>query len=150
MATNTFLAKVKKESGKDEFQWISQNRTLYADQLTENGPTNEEERKAFCPKSMKDVFDICNPRKTDVNLETEDDRPVAEDFEFHELKDFEDEQLIEKSPCLRKQKQLIATYNAMLYQLERNRMLKNVLKDDDARATLEKTLLTLIAELEEK
>lgn len=149
MATKTILARIKEESGTDEFLWLSQNRTLYADQFTENGPSNEKERKAINPKSMKDVFEYYQPQKTGVQLETEDDTPVVEDFQFQEIKDFEDEHLIENSSLLSKQKQLITTYDSIIRQLERNRMLKSVLKDNDARAVLKNTLMALIAELEE-
>lgn len=147
MTSKTILARIKEESGTDEFQWLSQNRTLYADQLTENGPSGEEERKPIHPKSMEMVFNSFHPKKTGVELEKEDDTSVVENFVFNKIKDFDDEQLIDNSPCLHRQKQLVTTYDSIIRQLERNRMLKNALKDSEARTALENTLMALIAEL---
>ena len=149
MASNTILARIKDESGKDEFQWLSQNRTLYADQLTENGPVSDEDREIIRPKSMKDVFEHYQPKKTAVQMEDEEDAPVVEDFEFREIKDFDDDRLIERSQLLSMEKGKIASYDGIIRQLERNKLLRNVLKDNNARTDLENVLKTLIKELEE-
>lgn len=149
MASNTILARIKDESGNDEFKWLSQNRTLYADQFTENGPVSDEDRKTFHPKSMKDVFEHYQPKKSSVQMEDEMGAPVVENFEFHEIKDFDDEQLIEKSPHLSMEKGRITSYSNIIRQLERNKLLRNVLKDESATANLKTVLRILIKELEE-
>lgn len=149
MASNTILARIKDESGKDEFLWLSQNRTLYADQFTEEGPISDEDRETFRPKSMKDVFEHYQPKKTAVQMENEEGAPVVENFEFCEIKDFDDNQLIDRSQHLSMEKGKIASYNGIIRQLERNKLLRNVLKDANARADLENVIKNLINELEE-
>ena len=149
MASNTILARIKDESGKDEFQWLSQNRTLYADQFTEEGPVSDEDRETFRPKSMKDVFEHYQPKKTAIQMENEESVPFIENFEFREIKDFDDDQLIDKSQHLSMEKGKIASYNGIIRQLERNKLLRNALKDACARTELENVLKTLIKELEE-
>lgn len=81
-----------------------QNRTLYVDQFTDNAPGSDEEREAFRPNCMKDVFEYYRPQK-EIELETEEGEIVYEDFCFYSIADFEDNQLLEHSKLLRQQKE---------------------------------------------
>lgn len=80
-----------------------QNRTLYVDQFTDKAPGSDEEREAFRPKCMKDVFEYYRPQK-EIELETIDGKIVNEYFCFNSIVDFEDNQLIEYSELLCQQK----------------------------------------------
>lgn len=80
-----------------------QNRTLYVDQFTDKAPDSDEEREVFSPKCMKDVFEHYRPQK-EIGLNTEYGEIANENFCFHSIEDFEDNQLIEQSEVLCKQK----------------------------------------------
>ena len=80
-----------------------QNRMLYADQFTDEGPFTDEDREGFKPRNIKDVFEYYQPHKEGIALKTEDGEVVYENFYFKSIKDFEDNQLIAQSEILRKQ-----------------------------------------------
>ena len=111
-------------------------------------PTTDEEREGFRPKSLKEVFEHYQPSKEGVALETEEGGSVYEDFEFHQIKDFEDEQLIAQSPLLSEKKAKIDAYNAIVRQLQKNKPLRNALKDAASRASLLDVLKSLKAEID--
>lgn len=146
MARKTVITKVLPVDAQDGIIEFPQNKTLYVDQFTENAPN--EERKGFQPKSMKDVFEEYQPAKEGVALTTEEDGTVYEDFEFRQIKDFEDEQLIAQSGLLSSMKAKIDAYNSVIRQLEKNKTLRNTLKDDASKENLKNALKALLSELE--
>ena len=84
-----------------------------------------------------------------MTLETEEGGAIYEDFDFKSIKDFEDEQLIAQSELLSNTKGRIDAYNSVIRQLEKNKTLRNTLKDEAARGNLKNALKALLAELEE-
>ena len=94
------------------------------------------------------MFEHYQPSKEGVALETEEGGSVYEDFEFHQIKDFEDEQLIAQSPLLSEKKAKIDAYNAIVRQLQKNKPLRNALKDAASRASLLDVLKSLKAEID--
>ena len=100
MARKTVITKVLDVEAQDGIIEFPQNRALYADQFTDEAPNTDEEREGFKPKSMKDVFEHYQPSKKGVTMETEAGGAVYEDFDFKQLKDFEDEQLIAQSDLM--------------------------------------------------
>lgn len=146
MARKVFITKVKSVDAQDGIILSPQNNTLYVDQFTENAPN--EEREGFQPKSMKDVFEHYQPTKEGVALETEEGGAVYENFEFKQIKDFEDEQLIAQSELLSSKKAKIDAYNSVIRQLEKNKTLRNTLKDDASKENLKNALKALLSELE--
>ncbi len=100
MARKTVISKVVEENAQDGVIEFPQNRTLYADQFTDAAPNTDEDREGFTAKSMKDVFEHYQPSKEGVTLTTEEGGAVYEDFNFMQIKDFEDEQLIAQSEML--------------------------------------------------
>lgn len=149
MAKKTVVSKVKEENAQADVVEFPQNRTLYVDQFTDEAPSDDEAREAFKAKSMKDVFEHYQPSKEGITLSTEDGGIVYEDFEFRQLKDFEDEQLIAQSKLLSDDKAKIDAYNSVIRQLEKNKTLRNALKNDAARGDLKNALKALLAELED-
>ena len=137
------------ENAQDGVIEFPQNRTLYADQFTDIAPNTDEDREGFKAKSMKDVFEHYQPCKEGVTLSTEEGGAVYEDFEFRQIKDFEDEQLIAQSELLSGKKAKIDAYNSVIRQLEKNKTLRNALKNDAARGDLKNALKALLAELED-
>lgn len=149
MARKTVISKVVEENAQDGVIEFPQNRTLYADQFTDIAPNTDEDREGFKAKSMKDVFEHYRPCKEGVTLSTEEGGAVYEDFEFRQIKDFEDEQLIAQSELLSGKKAKIDAYNSVIRQLEKNKTLRNALKNDAARGDLKNALKALLAELED-
>jgi hypothetical protein len=149
MARKTVITKVLDVEAQDGIIEFPQNRTLYADQFTDDAPTSDEDREGFKAKSMKDVFEHYQPSKNGVTLETQEGGAVYEDFDFKALKDFEDDQLIAQSDLLSATKGSIDAYNSVIRQLEKNKTLRNTLKDEAARGNLKNALKALLAELEE-
>ena len=149
MARKTVITKVLDADAKDGIIEFPQNKTLYADQFTDEAPNTDEDRKGFKPKNMKEVFEHYQPSKDGVALETEEGGSVYESFNFKSIKDFEDEALIEQSELLGAEKGKIDAYNSVIRQLEKNKTLRNTLKDEAARGNLKNALKALLAELEE-
>lgn len=148
MAKKTVITKVLDANAQDGIIEFPQNRTLYADRFTDKQPNTDEDREGFKPKSMKDVFEHYQPCKEGVALETEEGGVVYEDFEFRQIKDFEDDELIGQSQVLSDKKSKIDAYRSVIRQLEKNKTLRNTLKDDESRADLKNALKALLAELE--
>lgn len=149
MAKKTVITKVLDTNAQEGVIEFPQNRTLYVDQFTDEGPTSEENRDGFKPKNMKEVFEHYQPGKQGVALETEDGVSVFEDFEFHQIKDFEDESLIAQSETLSEKKAKIDAYNSIIRQLEKNKSLRNALKDPNSRQSLITVLQSMLKEIED-
>ena len=149
MARKTVISKVLDVEAQDGIIEFPQNRALYADQFTDEAPQSDDEREGFKAKSMKDVFEHYQPSKKGIALENEEGGAVYEDFDFKSVKDFEDEQLIEQSALLGAAKDEIDAYTPVIRQLEKNKSLRNALKDEAARGNLKDALKALLAELEE-
>lgn len=148
MAKKTVITKVLDANAQDGIIEFPQNRTLYADQFTDVAPNTDEDREGFKAKSMKEVFEHYQPSKEGVALETEEGGAAYENFEFKQIKDFEDEQLIEQSNLLSSKKAKIDAYNSVIRQLEKNKTLRNTLKDDASKENLKNALKALLTELE--
>lgn len=146
MARKTVITKVLDANAQDGIIEFPQNRTLYASQFTEDAQIKKDPFKA---KSMKDVFEQYQPSKSEVALNTEDGGTVFEDFLFKSIKDFEDEQLIEQSELMSSKKAKIDAYNSVIRQLEKNKTLRNTLKDDSSKENLKNALKALLSELED-
>lgn len=149
MARKTVISKVLDADAQDGIIEFPQNRTLYADQFTDEAPNTDEDREGFKPKNMKEVFEHYQPSKNGVALETEEGGAVYESFDFKSIKDFEDEALIAQSELLGAEKGKIDAYNSVIRQLEKNKTLRNTLKDAAARGNLKNALKALLAELDE-
>ena len=149
MARKTVISKVLDVEAQDGIIEFPQNRALYADQFTDEAPQSDDDREGFKAKSMKDVFEHYQPSKKGIALENEEGGAVYEDFDFKSVKDFEDEQLIDQSMLLTAAKDKIDAYNSVIRQLEKNKSLRNALKDEAARGNLKDALKALLAELEE-
>lgn len=148
MARKTVISKVVEENAQDGVIEFPQNRTLYADQFTDDASNTDEAREGFKAKSMKEVFEHYQPCKNGVELNTEEGGAVYEDFDFRQIKDFEDEQIIANSKLLSEKKKKIDAYNSVIRQLEKNKALRNALKDPNASTNLKNALLALLSEVE--
>lgn len=148
MARKTVITKVLDANAQDGIIEFPQNRALYADQFTDKPPVGDEDREPFKAKSMQEVFEHYQPKK-EVALTTEEGGSAYEEFEFRSVKDFDDEQLIAQSELLSGEQAKIDAYNAVIRQLQKNKTLRNTLKDAAARGNLANALKALLAELED-
>ncbi|MCD8203201.1 MAG: hypothetical protein LUD48_06145 [Prevotella sp.] len=149
MARKTVISKVVEENTQDGVIEFPQNRTLYADQFTDAAPTTDEDREVFKAKNMKEVFEHYQPVKEGITLMTEEGGSVYEDFQFKQIKDFEDAQLISQSELLSSKKSKIDAYNSVIRQLEKNKTLRNALKNELAHENLKNAIKAILAELED-
>lgn len=146
MASKTYITKLIEELGEDGIKVLRQDRTLYADQFTDEAPRYEEDRQIFNPGSMKDVFEHYQPSKT-VELQDEDDAAVTEEFSFTDIKDFEDERLIKQSKLLTEKQAKIDTFTAVARQIEKSKAMRSALREDNVRDNLKNALKAILAEL---
>ena len=127
MARKTVITKVLDANAEDGIIEFPQNKTLYADQFTDEAPNTDEDREGFKPKNMNEVFEHYQPSKNGVALETEEGGAVYES----------------------EAKGKIDALNSVIRQLEKNKTLRNTLKDEAARGNLANALKALLAEIED-
>lgn len=149
MARKTVISKVLPANTDDRIIEAPDNKTLYADQFTEEAPITDEDREAFQAKNMREVFEHYQPTKSGVPLTTEEGGALYESFAFKSIHDFEDEQLIEQSALLSAEKDKVDAYDSVIRQLEKNKSLRSTLKDPTARGNLKGALQALLAEIED-
>lgn len=148
MAKKTVITKVLDANAEDGIIEFPQNKTLYVDQFTDGEYIPEEHREGFQPKNMNDVFEHYQPAKDGVELEAEDNSIVTENFVFKSIKDFEDQSLIQQSGLLKDEMGKMDALDSVIRQLEKNKTLRNALKDATARGDLANALKALLSELE--
>lgn len=146
MAKKTVISKVLDAEAVDGIIEFPQNRTLYVDQFTDMAPVKPGE--VFQPETMEDVFEYFRPEKRNVQMHDQEGRPVKEDFKFNAIKDFDDRELIKRSPYLGQQKATIDSYKMIEQQLIKNKVLRRAFEDEDGRKHLVAALQALLAELE--
>ena len=146
MAKKTVISKVLDAEAVDGIIEFPQNRTLYVDQFTDMAPVKPGE--VFQPETMEDVFEYFQPEKRNVQMLDQEGRPVKEDFKFNAIKDFDDRELIKRSPYLGQQKATIDSYKMIEQQLIKNKVLRRAFEDEDGRKHLVAALQALLAELE--
>ena len=149
MARKTVITKVLDANAEDGIIEFPQNKTLYVDQFTDGDYIPEEHREGFQPKNMTDVFEHYQPSKEGVELDSEDGGTVYENFVFKSIKDFEDQSLIEQSGLLSSEMGKIDALDSVIRQLEKNKTLRNALKDEAARGDLANALKALLSEIED-
>ena len=137
MSQKTVITKVS-ELGEDSGirMFFPQNRVLYADQFTGYEPDTPDEQKVFRPSTIDDVFDHYHPTKEGIFLADENGEACYEDFKFGSIEDFDDEKLISQSETLSNSLNKRDTYYSIIRLLERNRDLRKILSDPEAKAAL--------------
>ena len=81
-------------------------------------------------------------------MEDLEGRPIKEIFKFEAIKDFDDRELIRKSPYLGQQKAAMDSYKTIEQQLIKNKVLRRAFEDEESRKHLIVALQALLAELE--
>ena len=150
MPQKTVISQVA-EMGKegDYTAFFPQNKLLYVDQFTGYAPDIDEEFSVFSPKTIDDVFEHYRPGKEGLFLSDENGDARYEDFSFGSLKDFEDDGLISQSEIMSSSVYKRDTYYSIIYNVERNRELKRLLGDKEAKRALRNAFKAIRSELKE-
>ena len=146
MAKKTVISKVLDAEVVDGIIEFPQNKTLYVEQFTAMAPVKPGE--VFQPETMEDVFNYYQPGKRNVQMRDLEGRPIKEDFKFGAIKDFDDKELIGRSPFLGRQKSTMEAYKNIEQQLIKNKLLRRAFEEGESRKHLVAALQALLAELE--
>ncbi len=124
---------------------IASNRTLLVQQLTSR-PTKPE--PVYGLKNISEVFSHFQPN-TKVEFENADGISTNEELKFNSLSDFKKEGLVAQSNFLKELNEQQDTYQGIIKQLKRNKILKTALQNAEAKAAFLQSLQILMQELEQ-
>lgn len=146
MAKKTVITRVLEVETNDAIVEFPQNRTLLAEQLTNDSPTRAEIVKGL--RTLEDVFTHFKP---DVKLEFEDPggQTKKETLAFNELKDFEMEGLMKNSDFLKDMGKQKERFMQIDKQFRTNKVLRDAVSDEDSRKALINALQALLKELQD-
>ncbi len=134
-----------KVDANEAIQEIQENRTLLVSKLTADEPFIPEIVKGL--KTVEDVFRHYQPA-INVSHESEDGTIVDEEFRFQNLGDFTPKNITQNSEYLKQLSVEQEQYNKILRQLKTNKILKNVLENEQTKSALVEVLREVAQELE--
>ena len=148
MAQKTVITKVN-EAGEEVGIRLHfpQNRVLYVDQFTGYSPDTADERAVFCPSTIDDVFTHYSPVIEGIALLDEEGDISYESFRFESVNDFDDDRIIAQSEVLSNGVYKMETYYSIIRYLERNRNLRRLMSDPEAKSALKSALKAIRREL---
>lgn len=151
MMRENFISDAPDELSGAKVNLIDNNKTLYIDQFTDIPPSGDDETFFQDIHTIEDAFNKFKP-SVEVTFDDEDGGSVDETLSFSEIHDFEARegkgQLVKNSPFLSGVKSKIDVNADMRKNIEKNRKLRDLLKDAASREDLKVVLTTLLAELE--
>ncbi|HPH98713.1 MAG TPA: type VI secretion system contractile sheath small subunit [Chitinophagaceae bacterium] len=134
-----------KVDANEAIQEIQPNKTLLVSQLTAEDPSQPE--VIYGLKTPEDVFKYFRPN-IDVEMETADGQTVKENMKFQNLGDFTPKNITQQSQYLNNLSIQQEQYAKIMKQLKTNKVLKNMLENEETKGAVLETLKTLIQELE--
>ncbi len=134
-----------KVDANEAIQEIQENKTLLVSKLTTNDTVSPEIVTGL--KTVDDVFRHYKPTVA-VEHETEDGATVNEEFAFNDLGDFTPKNLVQNSAFLKNLSVEQEQYNNIIRQLRNNKVLRNMLADEQAKKAFLEALKNVVAELE--
>ncbi len=134
-----------KVDANEAIQEIQENKTLIVSQLTTDEPYTPEIVTGL--KTVDDVFRYFQPSVA-VQHETEDGNIVEEEFRFQNLADFTPKNLTQNSNYLQQLSMEQEQYNKIVRQLKTNKILRNMLENEQTRAAFVEVLKEVAQELE--
>lgn len=134
-----------KVDANEAIQEIQENRSLIVSQLTSEETMVPEIVRGL--KTVEDVFRHFQPAVS-VQHETEEGSFVDEEFRFQNLGDFTPKKLTQNSDYLQKLSIEQEQYNKILRQLKSNKILKNVLENDQTKSAFIEALKEVAKELD--
>lgn len=149
MMRENFISDAPDELAGAKVNLIDNNKTLYVDQFTDFPGDPELVQDV---RTIEEAFQKFKP-SVDVTFDDEDGGSVDETLSFSEIRDFEagegKGQLVKNSPFLSSVKSKIDVNADMRKNIEKNRKLRDLLKDATSREELKSVLTALLAELED-
>jgi len=143
-----FISDTPDEEVGGKVNAISQNKTLYIGQFTEN--VSDPELFQEC-QNINKVFEHFKP-SVNVEFQDEEGNSVEDTLSFKEMKDFEvgngSGQLVTNNSFLTELKSNIDASAKMKKQIEQNKKLRDILVNKESKEELKKTLQYLLDELE--
>lgn len=134
-----------KVDANEAIQEIQENKSLIVSQLTTDESYVPEIVTGL--KTMDDVFRHFQPSVA-VQHEAEDGKVVEEEFRFQSLSDFTPKNLTQKSGYLQQLSMEQEQYNKIVRQLKNNKILRNMLENEQSRAAFIEALKEVAQELE--
>lgn len=151
MEEKNFISKATDQESGAGISVLDTNKTLMIDQYTEDA-SEYEPGLLEDAKNMHDVFAHFKP-SVDVQFEDENGSIVSETLHFNEMRDFEAKggtgNLVTNSEFLSKAKAEIDNASKTRKQLERNKRLRDILKDPKSKSEFKEYLEQLLSEIEE-
>lgn len=145
MAKKTVITRVLDVETSDAIVEFPQNRTLLAEQLTDEAPVKPEIVKGL--KTMDDIFNYYKP-KVKLDFEGPDGQSKNETLHFNDLRDFEKDGLIKNSEFLKDIGLKRESYQKIEKQLRTNKLLRDAIADPEARVALIRSMQALLKELQ--
>ena len=133
------------KEGNEGLNEIASNRTLFAQQLTNDAPIKPEVVEGLT--TVEAVFEHFKP-SVDLELESEDGAGVKETMGFTNVGDFNPKNLIESSTYLNDVNDRKLAYTQILKQIKTNKVLQKMINDPNNKALLLTALEELSNELE--
>ena len=124
---------------------IQENKSLIVSQLTTDESYTPEIVTGL--KTVEDVFRHFQP-SVEVQHEDEDGNAIDEEFRFRNLADFTPKNLVNNSDYLQKLSMEQDQYNKIVRQLKTNKILRNMLENEQSRAAFVDVLKNVAQELE--
>lgn len=124
---------------------IPSNRTLMVQKLTDEAPPSPEAE--YGCRTVDDVFAKFQP-KVEVEFEAADGSNKKEELAFHNVADFNADQLVQQSGFLNHLDLEQQQYSKMAKQLSTNKVLQKALTDEATRGAILKALEQALSELE--
>ncbi|AQX07089.1 hypothetical protein BAX94_05470 [Elizabethkingia meningoseptica] len=134
-----------KVDANEAIQEIQENRSLIVSQLTSEEPMMPEIVRGL--KTIEDVFRHFEP-SVSVQHEKEDGTFIDEEFRFQTLGDFTPKSLTQNSDYLQQLSIEQEQYNKILRQLKNNKILRNMLENEQTKAAFVEVLKEVAKELE--
>ncbi|AJW62540.1 hypothetical protein BAZ12_10660 [Elizabethkingia miricola] len=134
-----------KVDANEAIQEIQENRSLLVSQLTSDESMVPEVVRGL--KTIEDIFRHFQP-SVSVQHEKEDGSFVDEEFRFQTLGDFTPKSLTQNSQYLQQLSIEQEQYNKILRQLKNNKILRNMLENEQTKAAFVEVLKEVAKELE--
>lgn len=149
MLKENFISHAVDEESNAKVTPIDNNKSIIIDQYTTDIPTNNPELLEGA-KTVKEVFDHFKPN-VEVEFTDEEGGSVNEIIHFNSVKDFEASggrgNLVTNSPFLSEMKMQVDISAKIRKQIEQNKKLRDIIKDEQAKNELKELLTVLLEEL---
>lgn len=145
-----FISMAPDEESSAKVSPIDSNKTLMIDQYTTDVDPGDPQLVENI-QNINDAFEHFKPN-VDVTFTDEEGGSVEENLRFTELRDFEAQggkgRLVSNSQFLSGIKQKIDVTTKIRKNIEQNRKLRDILKDETSRGELKEMLKAMLEELE--